>query len=705
MARTIPIERIRNIGIIAHIDAGKTTVTERILYYTGRTYKIGEVHEGTAVMDWMEQEQERGITITAAATTAEWKEHQINIIDTPGHVDFTVEVERSLRVLDGGVVVFDAVAGVEPQSETVWRQADKYKVPRICFVNKMDRIGADFWRTVDMIADRLGAKPIPVQIPMGAEADFGGVIDLVEMVAYTFTGERDDAPVKVPIPDQYAAEAAKWHDKMIESIGEVDEQTMISFIEGHKLTEHEIQAALRRVTVDSPVHPDHPTTTPVFCGSALKNKGVQLLLDAVIEFLPSPDDVPPVIAIDPKTLQEVARAPRDDEPFAALAFKIVADPHLGRLCYFRVYSGTLTAGSQVYNATREKNERVSRVMQMHANSREDVAEVGAGGIAAMGLKITTTGDTLCDAKAPVLLESITFPEPVVHISVEPRTKDDHDRMGEALGKLSEEDPSFRMRFDQETGQTIISGMGELHLDVIVDRMKREYKVEANVGKPEVAYKEAIRRSAKAEGRFVRQSGGRGQFGVARVEIEPLERGAGFEFVDKVVGGEIPREFIGPVEQGVKGAIESGILGGYPVVDVRVTLVGGDYHDVDSSEMAFKTAGSMAFQAAMEKADPVLVEPIMKVEISTPEEYFGDVLGDVSKRRGEVQDSEERAGLKVVRAFIPLATTFGYATDLRSMTKGRASYSMEFDHFDEVPRNEAEKIIGLRGKRVIRAGVN
>ena len=704
MARTVPIERIRNIGIIAHIDAGKTTVTERILYYTGRTYKIGEVHEGTAVMDWMPQEQERGITITAAATTAQWKDHQINIIDTPGHVDFTVEVERSLRVLDGGVVVFDAVAGVEPQSETVWRQADKYKVPRICFVNKMDRTGADFWRTVDMIDERLGAKPVPIQIPMGAEADFGGVIDLVEMKAWTFTGERDDAPVLTEIPEKYRDQAKEWHEKMIYAIGDVDEQTAISLIEGHELQSHEIMAALRRITLDTPINPAHPTTTPVLCGSALKNKGVQILLDAVIEFLPSPDDVPPMTGFDPKKGEDVLRKPEDKEPFSALAFKIVSDPHMGRLVYFRVYSGTLTEGSSVYNSTREKTERVSRIVQMHADHREPVTEVGAGGIAAMGLKLTTTGDTLCDPANPVVLESITFPDPVIHIAVEPKTKDDQDRMGEALAKLAEEDPSFRMRHDQDTGQTIISGMGELHLDVIVDRMKREYRVEANVGKPEVAYKETIRSSAKAEGRFVRQTGGHGQYGVARVEIEPLEQGAGFEFVDKVVGGEVPRQFIGPIEQGVRGALESGVLAGYPVIDVRLTLVGGDYHDVDSSEMAFKTAGSMAFQAAMERANPVLLEPVMKLEISTPDEFYGDVLGDINKRRGQVGEQEQRGNLKVIRASVPLANTFGYATELRSLTQGRASYSMEFDRYDEVPRNEAEKILGTRAKKAVRAGV-
>jgi len=568
----------------------------------------------------------------------------------------------------------------------------------------MDRMGANFWRTVDMISERLGAKPIPIQIPMGAEADFEGVIDLIEMKAWTFTGNRDDAPQQIDIPAKYVDDAKQWHEKMIYAIGDVDEQTAISLIEGHALTPHEVIAALRRVTLETPVNPAHPTTTPVLCGSALKNKGVQLLLDAVVEFLPSPDDVPPMLAIDPKTKKEVERKPLDDEPFAALAFKIVTDPHMGRLAYFRVYSGTLTSGSSVYNSTREKTERVSRIMQMHANHREDVNEVGAGGIAAMGLKITTTGDTLCDAAHPVLLESITFPEPVIHIAVEPKTKDDQDRMGEALAKLAEEDPSFRMKYDQETGQTIISGMGELHLDVIVDRMKREFRVESNVGRPEVAYKETIKSSAKAEGRFVRQTGGRGQFGVARVEVEPLEGGTGFEFVDKVVGGEIPREFVGPTEQGVRSALESGVLAGYPVIGVRCTLLGGDYHEVDSSEMAFKTAGSMAFQAAMEKANPVLLEPVMRLEISTPEEFYGDVLGDISARRGQITEYDQRGNLKVIRALVPLAETFGYATDLRSLTQGRASYSMEFDRYEEVPRGVAEKILGTRSKRAVRAGV-
>jgi elongation factor G len=568
----------------------------------------------------------------------------------------------------------------------------------------MDRMGADFWRTVDMIVDRLGAKPIPIQIPMGAEADFEGVIDLVEMKAWTFTGNRDDAPIEGPIPAKYAEEAKTWHDKMIESIGEVDEQTMISFVEGHTLTTHEIIAALRRVTLLANRSSEGITATPVLCGSALKNKGVQILLDAVVEYLPSPDDVPPLMGINPKTQEEEPRKPSDDEPFSALAFKIVTDQHMGRLAYFRVYSGKLVQGSSVYNSTRQKTERVSRIVQMHADKREDIGEVGAGGIAAMGLKMTTTGDTLCDAAHPIILESITFPEPVIHIAVEPKTKDDQDRMGEALAKLSEEDPSFRIRYDQETGQTIISGMGELHLDVIVDRMKREFRVEANVGKPEVAYKEAIKTSAKAEGRFVRQSGGHGQYGVARVEIEPLEVGGGFEFIDKTVGGEVPKQFIKPIEEGVRSAIESGVLGGYPVIDVRVKLTGGDYHDVDSSEMAFKTAGSMAFQAAMDRATPVLMEPLMKLEISTPEEFYGDVLGDISSRRGQISEYDQRGNLKVIRALVPLAQTFGYATDLRSLTQGRASYSMEFERYEEVPRGEAEKILGLRGKRVVRAGV-
>nr|MBF6600082.1 elongation factor G [Dehalococcoidia bacterium] len=568
---------------------------------------------------------------------------------------------------------------------------------RICFVNKMDRMGANFWRTVEMIVERLGSKPVPVQIPIGAEAEFEGVIDLIEMKSYTFSGERDDPPVVAEIPQTYAAEAAEWREKMIYAIGDVDEQTELSILEGHGLTKHEIVAALRRVTLAS-------AATPVLCGSALKNKGVRLLLDAVVAYLPSPQEVPPVLGTDPKTGGEIERRPTDEEPFSALAFKIVSDPYVGRLAYFRVYSGRLTSGTSVYNSTREKTERVSRIMQMHANHREEVPEVGAGGIAAMGMKVTTTGDTLCDPSQPVVLESITFPEPVIHIAIEPKTKDDQDRMGEALSKLAEEDPSFRMKYDQDTGQTILSGMGELHLDVIVDRMKREFRVESNVGRPEVAFKETIKQAARAEGRFVRQTGGRGQFGVARVEIEPLERGAGFEWVDKVVGAEVPKEFIKPTEEGVRSALESGVVAGYPVIDVRVTLVGGDYHPVDSSEMAFKTAGSMAFQAAMDKAQPVLLEPVMRLEISTPEEFYGDVLGDVSARRGQITDYDQRGNLKVIRAMVPLAETFGYATELRSLSQGRASYSMEFDHYEEVPRNVAEKIVGTRSKRVVRAGV-
>ncbi len=692
MARTIPIERIRNIGIIAHIDAGKTTVTERILYYTGRTYKIGEVHEGTAVMDWMEQERERGITITAAATTAEWKSHQVNIIDTPGHVDFTVEVERSLRVLDGGVVVFDAVAGVEPQSETVWRQADRYSVPRICFVNKMDRMGANFWRTVDMIVDRLGAKPIPIQIPMGAEADFEGVIDLVEMKAWTFTGNRDDAPTEGPMPAKYADEAAKWRERMIESIGEVDEQTMISFVEGHALTTHEIMAALRRVTLRANRSAEGVTATPVLCGSALKNKGVQILLDAVVEYLPSPDDVPPLVGINPKTKDEELRKPTDDEPFSALAFKIVTDPHMGRLAYFRVYSGRLVAGSSVYNSTREKTERVSRIMQMHANHREDVAEVAAGGIAAMGLKITTTGDTLCDAAHPILLESITFPEPVIHIAVEPKTKDDQDRMGEALAKLAEEDPSFRMRHDQETGQTIISGMGELHLEVLVERLRREFNVQANTGRPQVAYKETVQRAAEAEGKYIRQTGGRGQYGHVEVMVEPRGRGEGFEFVSKITRGAIPREYIPAVQQGVQEAAEGGVLAGYPMVDIRVTLLDGSYHDVDSSEIAFKIAGSIGFKAAVRRGGAVLLEPQMALEVIVPETFMGEVIGDLNARRGKVQQIFERAGAQVITATVPLAEMFGYATDLRSKTQGRGTFTMQFSHYEPVPKVIADAVV-------------
>jgi elongation factor G len=690
MPRTTSLENLRNIGIIAHIDAGKTTVTERVLYYTGRTYKIGEVHEGTAVMDWMEQERERGITITAAATTAEWKNHQINVIDTPGHVDFTVEVERSLRVLDGGVVVFDAVAGVEPQSETVWRQADRYNVPRICFVNKMDRVGADFWRTVDMIAERLEARPIPIQIPLGVEADFAGVIDLIEQRAFVYSDDRDAPPVEKDIPEEYTEAFERARDRLLEKVGELDEQLMISYIEGHEVTPIELKKALRRATLAG-------TITPVLCGSALRNKGVPLMLDAVIDFLPSPEDVPPVTGTNVKTGEEEERQPLDSEPMTALVFKIVTDPYVGRLAFMRVYSGHATAGSGILNTSRDQRERFGRLMKMHANQREDVEEVFAGDIvAAVGLKNTFTGDTLSDPNKPLLLEAIKFPEPVISVAIEPKSKGDSDKMGDALGKLAEEDPTFQRRFDEETGQTLISGMGELHLEVIVDRMLREFGVNANVGRPQVAYREALTRATKAEGRFVRQTGGRGQYGVVELEVEPLERGSGFIFENKTVGGSVPKEYVGPTEQGVKESMESGPVGGYPVVDVRVALVDGSTHPVDSSEMAFRMAGIEGMRKAMAHADPVLLEPIMKVEVRTPDQFFGDVLGDINSRRGHVQDVETFGTLQIIRAQLPLAETFGYTTDLRSMTQGRASHTMEFDHYDEVPAHVAEKL-GARAK--------
>jgi elongation factor G len=690
MPRPANIENLRNIGIIAHIDAGKTTVTERVLYYTGRTYKIGEVHEGTAVMDWMAQERERGITITSAATTAEWAGHQINIIDTPGHVDFTVEVERSLRVLDGGVVVFDAVAGVEPQSETVWRQADRYNVPRMCFVNKMDRTGADFWRTVDMIAERLDARPVPIQIPWGAEADFQGVIDLVEQKAIYFTGERDDPPEYRDIPADMQDAFERARDRMLEKLGEVDEQLMISYIEGHEVTVQEVKKALRRATLES-------TLTPVLCGSALKNKGVRLMLDAVVDYLPSPIDVPPVTGTNTKTGEEEERSADVDEPLSALVFKIVTDQYIGRLAYLRIYSGRAASGMSVMNTTRNQTERFGRLVRMHANKQEEVSEVFAGDIvAAVGLKNTLTGDTLSDPSKPLLLEAIKFPEPVISIAIEPKSKSDQDKMGEALGKLAEEDPTFRIRYEDETGQTLISGMGELHLEVLVDRMLREFGVNANVGRPQVAYREALTRATKAEGRFVRQTGGRGQYGVVELEVEPLERGAGFVFENKTVGGSVPKEFVGPTEQGVKDALETGPVGGYPVVDVKVSLIDGSTHPVDSSELAFRMAGIEGMRKAMERAEPVLLEPIMKCEVRTPEEFFGDVLGDINSRRGHVLDVEAFGTLQIIRCNIPLAETFGYTTELRSMSQGRASQTMEFDHYEPVPASVAEKL-GARSK--------
>ena len=685
------IEKVRNIGIIAHIDAGKTTVTERILYYTGRTYKIGDVDAGTAVMDWMAQERERGITITAAATTTQWQDHAINIVDTPGHVDFTVEVERSLRVLDGGVVVLDAVAGVQSQSETVWRQADRYHVPRICFVNKMDRVGADFNNTVDMIRERLNARPLPIQMPLGGEDAFRGVVDLVEQEAILFSDDRDQPPQRQPIPDSYREEAQHRRDQLLEGLAEVDDQMLISYVEHRQVTASELKKAIRRETMAG-------VLTPVLCGSALREKGIQPLLDAVVAYLPSPADLKAVTGIHPETGEALERWPLEKEPFSALAFKVVSDPYVGRLVYFRVYSGVAEQGAMVSNSARDQRERFGRIMRMHANRREDVDAISAGQIAAtVGLKHTFTGDTLCDVEEPILLEAIKFPEPVIAVAIEPKTKDDQERMSETLARLSEEDPTFKAHYDRETGQTVISGMGELHLEIIVDRMLREFKMEADVGRPEVAYKETITGAAQAEGRFVRQSGGRGQYGVVTLEVEPLPRGAGIQFEDKVVGGSVPREYIPAVRQGVLEALETGVLANYPVVDVTAALVDGQYHPVDSSELAFKMAGSMAVQEAMKRGRPVILEPIMKIEAATPDQFFGDVLGDISSRRGQVIDVDQRGHLRVIAAHIPLAQTFGYATALRSLSQGRASYTMEFDHYEEVPVSLAEQIMGrVRG---------
>ncbi len=693
MSNTVPEERVRNIGIIAHIDAGKTTVTERILFYTGMTHKIGNVDAGTTVMDWMEQERERGITITAAATTTTWDDHQVNIVDTPGHVDFTVEVERSLRVLDGGVVVFDAVAGVQSQSETVWRQADRYHIPRICFINKMDRVGADFWRCIDTIRERLAARPLPVQMPMGQEDQHKGAIDLVEMRAYTFPDGAVEH-VTGEIPPEYLEEAKKRREDLIEAIAESDDQMLISFVEQHEITTIELKKAIRRATIAGLVN-------PVFCGTALKNKGVQPLLDGVVDYLPSPFEVPPVVGTDPKTGDKIERGPTDDEPFCALAFKIVADPYVGRLVYFRVYSGIAKQGSMAMNTTRGQKERLGRILRMHADKREELTEIGAGQIAAtVALKNTFTGDTLCDVDQPILLEAIKFPEPVIAVAIEPKTKDDQNRMGEAIQKLIEEDPTFKSRYDQETGQTIISGMGELHLEIIVDRMMREFNVSADVGRPEVAYKETITTSSAAEGRFVKQTGGSGQFGVVKLEAEPLPRGTGIVFENKIIGGSIPKEYINPTEHGVREALETGVLANYPVVDVKVTLVDGSYHPVDSSELAFKMAGSLGIQEAMKRAKPILLEPIMKVEVATPDEFFGPVQGDISSRRGQVIDVDHQGHLRVITGHIPLAETFGYATALRSITQGRASYTMEFDHYEQVPGSIAEQVTG-RTRGVVR----
>ncbi len=692
--RPFPLERVRNIGIMAHIDAGKTTTTERILYYTGRTYKIGEVHDGAAVMDWMEQEQERGITITAAATTCEWKHHRVNIIDTPGHVDFTMEVERSLRVLDGAVAVFDAVAGVEPQSETVWRQADKYQVPRIAFINKMDRTGADFVRAAQTMVDRLHARPLIIQLPVGAEEGFRGIVDLVRMRAYIF---HDDMGVEwedTDIPADMVAEAEEARAFMIETLADYDETIMNAYLEGEDVSEAAVRSAIRASALQL-------GATPVLCGSAFKNKGVQMLLDAVIDYLPSPLDIPPVVGFDPRTDAEVIRPASDDEPFSALAFKIMTDPYVGKLTFFRVYSGVLRAGSYVYNASKDKRERVGRILQMHANHREDRSEIFAGDIAAaVGLKATTTGDTLTDPGYPVILESIEFPEPVISVAIEPKTKIDQDRLGESLMKLAEEDPTFRVRNDEETGQTIIAGMGELHLEIIVDRLLREFKVDANVGRPQVAYRETIRSTVeKAEGRFVRQTGGRGQYGHVLLRVSPAEQGAGFTFTNRIVGGSVPREYIAPVQAGVVEAMGTGVLAGFPMVDISVELYDGSYHEVDSSEMAFKIAGSMAFKAGAEKGKPVLLEPIEDVEVVVPEEYMGDVIGDLNSRRGHILGMEPRAGAQVVRAQVPLSEMFGYATDLRSSTQGRAVYTMQFSHYAEVPASIATEIVArYRGDR-------
>jgi len=693
MPRKIPIEKYRNIGIIAHIDAGKTTTTERILFYTGITHKIGEVHDGTATMDWMEQEKERGITITSAATTCFWGDYQINIIDTPGHVDFTVEVERSMRVLDGGVVVFDGKEGVEPQSETVWRQADKYNVPRICFINKIDKEGASFDYSMNSIWNRLTPNAVAVQIPIGKRGDFRGVVDIINMKAYAFGGDMGEKVIEEAIPADLMEEVKKWRGKMVEKIAESDESLTEKFLNGKEISVLELKTALRKATIAVRL-------IPVYVGTALRNKGVQLILDGVVDYLPSPIDVPAIKGIDPDNGQEVERKASDDEPFSALAFKVATDPFVGQLTFFRVYSGTLNAGSYVLNSTKGEKERIGRILRMHANHREEIQEIYAGGIGALvGMKNTTTGDTLCDQEKSVILESITFPEPVIDIAVEPKTKADQEKMGMALRKLAEEDPTLHLRIDEESGQTIISGMGELHLDIIIDRMKREFKVEANIGQPQVAYRETIKIMGEAEGKYIRQSGGRGQYGHCWIRLEPQETGKGFEFENAIKGGVIPQEYIPAIEKGIKEAMDNGVLAGYPMVDVKATLYDGSFHEVDSSESAFKIAGSMAFQEAAKRAHPIILEPIMKVQIIVPEQFMGDVVGDVNSRRGiikEINDKGEgNARVKVIEADIPLATMFGYATQLRSMTQGRAIYTMEFGHYNEVPKNVAEEIISKK----------
>lgn len=685
MARQFPLEQTRNIGIMAHIDAGKTTTTERVLFYTGRVHKIGEVHEGAATMDWMVQEQERGITITSAATTAEWKGHRINIIDTPGHVDFTVEVERSLRVLDGSVGVFCAKGGVEPQSETVWRQADKYHVPRIAYVNKMDIMGADFDRCVSMMRDRLKANAVPIQLPIGAEDQFLGMIDLVTMEAIIYTDDLGRTSEKSDIPADYKDKAEEYRANLLEAVAELDEELMMKYLEGEEITTEEIKAALRKGVINVQI-------IPVICGSSYKNKGVQPMLDAVVDYMPAPTDIPAIKGVTDEG-EETERPSSDSEPFSALAFKIMTDPYVGKLSFFRVYSGTIAAGSYVLNSTKNKRERIGRIVQMHANHREEIQVVYSGDIAAaVGLKDTTTGDTLCDEKSIVILESMEFPEPVIDLSLEPKTKADQDKLGIALSKLSEEDPTFKTFTNQETGQTIISGMGELHLEIIVDRLLREFKVETNVGKPQVAYKETIKKHVKIEGKFVRQSGGKGQYGHVWLELTPMERGAGYTFENKIVGGVVPREYVPAVDNGIQEAMANGVLAGYPLIDMKATIIDGSYHDVDSSEMAFKIAGSMALKAGALKADPVILEPIMKVEVIVPEEYMGDIMGDINSRRGRIEGMEARAGAQVIRGFVPLSEMFGYATSLRSRTQGRGQYSMVFFAFEEAPKSISQEII-------------
>ncbi len=692
MPREFTLEKTRNIGIMAHIDAGKTTTTERILFYTGRTHKIGETHEGASVMDWMDQEKERGITITSAATTCHWKGHRINIIDTPGHVDFTVEVQRSLRVLDGSVCVFCAKGGVEPQSETVWHQADDYKVPRMAFVNKMDIMGANFYNVIEMMKDRLKCHPVPVQLPIGSEKDFVGIVDLMTMRAEVYYDDLGKDVRDEDIPADMLEKAQEYHEAMVEAITETDDDLMMKYLEGEEITVEELKAALRKATIANEL-------VPVLCGTAYRNKGVQLLLDAILDYMPAPIDIPPIKGVNPDTGEEDERPSDDDAPFSALAFKIATDPFVGRLSFFRVYSGTLDAGTSVLNATKDKRERMGRILLMHANHREDITKVYSGDIAAaVGFKNTTTGDTLCDEKHPIILESMNFPDPVIRVAIEPKTKAGQEKMGIALAKLAEEDPTFKTYTDEETGQTIIAGMGELHLEIIVDRLLREFKVEANVGKPQVAYKETIRKSADVECKYARQSGGKGQYGHVKIILEPNEPGAGYEFINKVVGGAIPKEYIEPVNQGIQGAMQNGVLAGYPVVDCKVTLYDGSYHEVDSSEMAFKIAGSMAFKDAMKKADPVLTEPIMQVDVLVPEDYMGDVIGDLNSRRGQIQGMEPRGAVQAISAAVPLSEMFGYATDLRSRSQGRGQYVMQPSHYAEIPKSIQEKIIAGRDKQ-------